>query len=161
MACWSSCAQVEISVSSSSVPMPPGSATNPVGMLEHRHLALMHALGDDQLVDAGEHAFLGAQEFRDDAGHVAARFKHGFGHFAHEAQAAAAINQANAGLDHGLPKVLGPPPCKRGSCRGRSRSKHRDFGSGFVKSSRLILMAAAILCRFATLVLIMWTIPII
>ena len=66
------------------------------GMLEHRHLALMHALGDDQFVDAGEHAFLAAQEFRDDAGHVAARFEHGPGHFAHEADAAAAINQANA-----------------------------------------------------------------
>src|SRR6185295_14456947 len=47
------------------------------------------------------------QELRNDARDVAARFQHGLGHFSHEPQAAAAINQANSGFDHGNSKVSG------------------------------------------------------
>ena len=45
--CWPSCAQVEISASSSSVPSPPGSATKPVAIVSswgsNEELAAFHA----------------------------------------------------------------------------------------------------------------------
>jgi hypothetical protein len=66
-----------------------------VGLLEHPHLALMHG-GDDDGLDFGQHQFLAGQEPRDDAQHPAAGAMSGAGAGAHETDAAAAINQAQA-----------------------------------------------------------------
>ena len=75
-----------------------------VGFLEHRVLALMHVLGDDEFVEAlqrGLGGFLGHQEAGNDAGDLAAGAQRAIGHRTHDALAAAAIDQPQAGLGEG------------------------------------------------------------
>ncbi len=61
------------STSSSSVPMPPGRATNASERSNIMLLALVHVAGDDHLLRPASKAFsLGLEEFRDDARHPAA-----------------------------------------------------------------------------------------
>ena len=78
-----------------------------VRLLEHQHLSLMHVDGDDGVLHVAQHLFPVLQELRDDAGHVPAMLEHGPGDDAHEPQAAAAINQADATLRHLLAEFAG------------------------------------------------------
>ena len=72
-----------------------------VGHFEHLAFALVHVLGDDQLVLADQRVLVADQELRDDAGDLAAVVEDGAGDRAHHAFAAAAIDQADAGFGHG------------------------------------------------------------
>ena len=67
----------------------------------------MHVLRDDEARTDLAGAFLGQQEFRDDAVDVAAIGAHGLGHGAHHADVAAAIDQPDAVLGHDLAEVGG------------------------------------------------------
>jgi len=67
-----------------------------VGMLEHRALALMHILRDDKLLREPSRSFTLGQEFRNNAGDVAAVFENGIGERSHQADRAAAIDQPHA-----------------------------------------------------------------
>src|SRR5581483_7949742 len=76
---------------------PAGQDDERIGPAEHRRLARMHALGDDQPADAAM-ADLGAQEMvGDDAGHLAAGAQRRIGHDAHEADPPAAEHDLDAG----------------------------------------------------------------
>jgi hypothetical protein len=75
-----------------------------VGALEHQALALVHVARDDDFLRLPEHHLAGLQEVRDDAGDLAAMVDDRFGDRAHQADRAAAINQADV--------VLGQYPAK-------------------------------------------------
>ena len=64
-----------------------------VGDLEHALLALMHAADDDHVSDTGMRHFAVVEMTRDDAGDAPAGGKRGIGKRAHEADAAAAIDE--------------------------------------------------------------------
>ena len=66
-----------------------------VRALEHQPLALVHVGRDDHLLHPGQRILARAQKIRDDAGDGAAMIEHGFGDRAHQADRAAAIDQAN------------------------------------------------------------------
>ena len=112
-----SCAQVICSTSSSSVPTPPGSATKASASLEHALLALVHVARDDQIA-ARVGVLAVDQEFRDDAGHLAAVLEHGVGELAHQADRAAAIDEADAVLGQDLAERRARPATKAGSVPG-------------------------------------------
>ena len=79
--------------------MPPGERHKGVGFLEHPVLALMHVLGDDDVVEfdeAGLGGFAVEQEARNDAGDLAAGAQRAFGDRAHDPLGAAAIDEAKA-----------------------------------------------------------------
>src|SRR6185312_3875670 len=60
----------------------------------------VHVLGDDHLVDVAHHRFLLDEEARDYARHTSAVIACGAGHLAHEAEAAAAVDQADVVACH-------------------------------------------------------------
>ena len=66
--------------------------------VEHQLLALVHVLDHDHLVGVAQHALLLRQEFRNDAGHVSAVRQDRASNLAHEAEAAAAVDEADAGF---------------------------------------------------------------
>ena len=68
-----------------------------VRQLEHLLFAFVQVARDDQLA-AVERALALGQEVRDDAGDLAAVVEHGFGKLAHQADRAAAVDQADAVL---------------------------------------------------------------
>ena len=83
-----------------------------VGFLEHGMFALMHVVGDDQLVDNAELTVSVAsihEKSRDDAGDLAAVNGRRGGNRAHDALGAAAIDQAQAGFGD-RPSQLGSGP---------------------------------------------------
>src|SRR6185312_14025369 len=69
-----------------------------VGQLEHALLALMHAGDDDQVLNAAMRHFAVVEMTRHDAGDAAAGGERGVGERAHEPDAAAAIDELDAGL---------------------------------------------------------------
>ncbi len=73
-----------------------------VRALEHEPFALVHVVGDDQLVDVAHHPLLLGEEGRNDADDAAAAFERGARHLSHEPEAAAAVDEADA--------VLAPAP---------------------------------------------------
>ena len=96
-----------------------------VGALEHDALALVHVARDDQLLRVAAGVLAVGQEFRDDAGHLAAVVEHRLGDRAHQADRAAAIDQADAVLGQDgseRPRGLRRRP---GRCRGRSRNRRK------------------------------------
>ena len=73
--------------------------------VEHQLLALVHVLDDDQLVGIAQHALTLGQEARNDARHAAAVLEHGAGQLAHQAEAAAAVDEADIVLGNQLPEL--------------------------------------------------------
>ena len=55
----------------------------------------MHVLGDDQLVGIADHLLLLGEEARDDAGNLTAVIEGRACHLAHQAEAAAAVDEAD------------------------------------------------------------------
>ena len=58
----------------------------------------MHVGGDDEIGHLRQHVLAHGQELGDDAGDLAARGERGAGHLSHEAQSAAAVDEADAVL---------------------------------------------------------------
>jgi hypothetical protein len=86
--------QDSTSKNSSSVPSPPA-APDGIGALEHLELALVHVLYNHRLGQRGMAGFALEQEARDHADHLAARLQGRIGEHAHQADAAAAVNQGH------------------------------------------------------------------
>ena len=80
----------------------------------------MHAGGDDEFVHFRQHALLVDQEFRDDADHMTAAGNDGTGDFAHQAEAAAAIDETDPQIGHGGAERLRCRHVDRISTRSRS-----------------------------------------
>ena len=73
-----------------------GQCDESIGALEHRALALVHVVGDDQLLGEPPRPFGRGQKLRDDPGHFTAMLDHGGGKRSHQADGTAAIDQAKA-----------------------------------------------------------------
>ena len=118
-----------------------------VGALEHRHLALMHVGRDDQFVDVRQHPLARHQEFRDDAGHMPAGRQGRARHFAHQSQAAAAIDETDPFFGERLAEFAGGFDIGRIAARVPNRNKRRDCISAsslpFRCKSRAVLGMAA------------------
>ena len=69
-----------------------------IGLGEHQLLALMHVVDHDQLLGLDQHMLPLAQEAGNDAGDMAAMMDHRTGDLAHQAEAAAAIDEPDARL---------------------------------------------------------------
>ena len=95
-----------------------------IGALEHQLLARVHILDDDEFIDVHEHLFARAEKFRDDAGDLAASAKHRFRDFAHQAEAAAAVDKANVGVGERLAELT----------RGESVSRVHAFARAAVNA---------------------------
>ena len=67
----------------------------------------MHVLDHDHLVDIAQHALLLREKTRNDAGDLAAVRLHGARKFAHEAEPAAAVHQADPGFGHHAAERVG------------------------------------------------------
>ncbi len=93
-----------------------------VGELEHLLLALVHAVDDVELVEPGMAEFHIAQVRGHDADHLAAPVEDGIGDDTHEADAAAAEDQAHVALGQ----------------------KSAEFGGGFAVNAVETLLGAAI-----------------
>ena len=98
---------------------PAGKRHEGVGSDEHELLALVHVVNDDQLLRLDQHLLALAQETRDDADDVAAVIEHGAGDLAHEAEAAPAIDEADAGSGKPLPEFPRRLGVSRVSARAR------------------------------------------
>ncbi len=90
-----------------------------VGALEHFAFALVHAAGDDHFVVVRRPLLL-HQEFRDDAGGLAAVREHGLGDCAHQADRAAAVDEPHAVFGEDLAEFFGR--LDKGRLRPRARS---------------------------------------
>jgi hypothetical protein len=73
----------------------------------------VHVLRDDELVDGAQHLLAFRQEGGDDAGDASAVIERGARYFAHEAEAAAAVDEADAALRECAPKRLRRPRVSR------------------------------------------------
>ena len=73
-----------------------GQGDEAVGQVEHAHLALVHRADDLQLGQAAVRDLPVGQLLRDHAGDLAAGLEHGVGDDAHQADVAAAVDQADA-----------------------------------------------------------------
>ncbi len=78
-----------------------------VCLLEHQHLSLMHVFGDDELGQLCHRALAALQEARNDPGDAAAAVEHRAGERSHEADGAAAIDEAHARIRHGTAEGAG------------------------------------------------------
>ena len=83
-----------ISISSSSVPKPPGSATNASASDGHQGLALVHRADHPQVAQAAVRELAVDELLRDHAGRFAAGLEHGVGHDAHQPDRTAAEHEA-------------------------------------------------------------------
>src|SRR4029077_3085645 len=78
-----------------------------IGALEHDLLAVVHAVRDHDLGGAAKGVLLDAEEFRNDAGDLAAACLHGAGERTHHAGRAAAIDEPDTGLREDLAESRG------------------------------------------------------
>ncbi len=72
-----------------------GQGDEGVRPLEHQPFALVHVVGDDRFLGARSARFRAWSGIRDDAGDPSAVVQHGLGYRAHQADGAAAIDQAD------------------------------------------------------------------
>jgi hypothetical protein len=84
-----------------------GQSDEGIRAFEHLPLALMHVGRDDHLLDALERVFLELEKVRNDPGDHAAVIEHGARHRAHDAERAAAIDEADAVFGEHLAKRFG------------------------------------------------------
>ena len=80
---------------------PAGQDRKCIGRREHARLAVVHAVGDDDLGSNLQRRFQVAQEARNDAEHLAAALGDGKGDFAHQTDAAAAEDEVETLPRHG------------------------------------------------------------
>lgn len=78
-----------------------------VGVLEHQLLALVHVLGDDELLSLFQHMLPFRQEGRDDAGDFAAVLERAGRNGSHQADRAAAIDQTDTIFGKGFAEGCG------------------------------------------------------
>ena len=81
------------------MPQPPGQSDEAVRELGHRRLALVHRLDDAQVVQPAVADLLLDEVPRDHPGDVAAGRERGVGDRPHQADRAAAVDEAEAAAD--------------------------------------------------------------
>ena len=84
-----------------------GEGDEAVGEISHQRFALVHVLHHMHFGDASMADFLVHQQLRDDADHLAAGGQAGIGRDAHQADAAATVNQADFALCKSVSKMGG------------------------------------------------------
>ena len=122
-----SCCQVSCSTSSSSVPMPPGRATN---ASERSNISRLRSCMSGVTISSctrDQRVLALGQKIRNDAGHAAAVIQRGVGDRAHQADRAAAIDQPDVVLGKSLAERDGGFDESADWCRGRSRNRRRRF----------------------------------
>ena len=142
-------AQVSCSTSSSSVPMPPGSATKASDLSNISFLRWCMSSTTTSSVDVAQHALLDREEGRDDAGDATAVRQHRAGKLAHQAEPAAAVDEADPLPGHALARAAARRRRTRGWCRYWSRSRRRCCGCGLGSRCRVSGPSGDVSCMWS------------
>ena len=110
-----------------------GEGDEGIGEVGHEGFALVHGIDDAKLGEAGVGDFHFDEGLRDDAGDGAAGGEDGVGEGAHEADAAASVNEAEAARDKGSGELAGG--FSVGGVGRRSWSRSRQMWRRFIGES--------------------------
>ena len=146
LACRPSCDQLERLEQFVAGAEAAGQHGEGVGAVGHHGLALVHRLHHNQLGQAAVGQLLRLQEARDDADGRTAPDQHGVGDGAHQADVAAAVDQAESAARQGGAE----PPCGVGvdgaaPATGTAEDAnvlHEEFLNGATAPRRLLVLAA-------------------